>query len=184
MENTTGSKLLKLVSFFCFLLLIVSLTAQTSACKVNMRVTQSHNYCGGAEPTPEALAEMTKPHVLPGKKVYIRKGETNDSKSPIVATLVSDSNGAITVSLKPGKYCVVDEKKVNENYINETYKKLKKGNQYQTPVKMDCLKKWLKIPDLVFTAEKGDLKVIPLNYVIPCSWNATPCTDYNGPLPT
>jgi hypothetical protein len=179
MGNTTGFKFLSalaLILFFSF-----KEIPPVNKCRVKITITESHQYCGGVELSPEEMAP--KAVIVPGKKIYIREGISNNISIAAVAMLLSDSAGNVQLDLKPGKYCIVDEKKNSTKYVKEVYKRLKKADKYNSAVTMDCLKKWMNTPDLVFTVEEKELNVIKLNYDIPCSWSATPCTVYNGPLP-
>ncbi|MFL5753640.1 MAG: hypothetical protein ACJ76F_09550 [Bacteroidia bacterium] len=182
MANTAGSK-------FFFLILCATVLVLTSAKKsiqkitVRIKITESHSWCGGMQLTPEEMREIAKPVLCPRKKIFIRAGEFNLVTDPVLANGISDSLGIVSLSLKPGKYCLVDERKSSDKYIKQIFKKLKYGDKYNSSVTMECLLSWLKAPDLVFTVKKSGEQNFDLNYNVPCSWNATPCSVYHGPLP-
>jgi hypothetical protein len=73
--------------------LLVAFTFLFSGCKifsqkkigsaevpVIMLITQTHSYCGGAEPPDELLQELATPRPLSGITFYIKNSETNNSK--------------------------------------------------------------------------------------------------------
>ncbi len=150
---------------------------------IKLRVTQTHAYCGGMEPDKELLEELNTPKALPGKKLVVRKGESNNTALPVVAELTCNGNGVAYCKLAIGKYCIVDERKKDESYIKKIYATYKKESQYNSAANWDCLVDWLKTPDLVFEVLKKDSIFVSVNYHFPCSWYATPCVRYHGPLP-
>lgn len=86
---------------FLFLLLLpFSFFSQT---KVNVEILQKFNYCGGAKPPAEILAQYEKPRPYANKKLIIvsANGKT--------ATTTTDSNGYLKVKLKPGSYKLYEE---------------------------------------------------------------------------
>jgi hypothetical protein len=44
---------------------------------VNIKITQTSSYCGGAAPPRELIEQLNTPVPLAGKVIYLRKGKTN-----------------------------------------------------------------------------------------------------------
>ncbi|HWY38174.1 MAG TPA: hypothetical protein VNY73_06415, partial [Bacteroidia bacterium] len=164
---------------FFILILLSGFSRVESALHVSGKVWQTHEYCGGARPSPEMLERITTARPLANKKCYVRKGHVNNLKEPVVATFVSDTGGNFSVKLPPGNYCIIDEKKLNRDFVEEIARMHKKADEYNDAADLNCLKSWLTAPDAVFTVKKGENK-IEVTYHFPCSWNSTPCVTYHG----
>jgi len=174
---------MKQIFFFLTALFLLAFAYQGKKVQVKCKVLQSSSYCGGAEISPEEMAEMSKPRPLANKKCYVRKGSKNDVKAPVVATFISDANGNCTLSLPPGEYCLVDERKYDKKFIADIARKYKKAGLYHSAADLNCLKAWLATPDAVFTIKEDGENKVEVNYYTPCGWDSTPCIQYNGPLP-
>lgn len=151
--------------------------------QVGGTIMQTTSFCGGAEMSAEELAELTKARPLKGKKCFVRKGNRNNLKGAVVASFLSDSAGNFMIYLPPGEYCVIDSRKYDKNYVTGLSKKYKKSSDFYEAADLECLKKWLAIPDLVFTVKKGEPNKITVTYHAPCPWEGLPCVRYTGPLP-
>lgn len=174
---------MKQLFFFLAALLLLAFAYQGKKIPVNIKVLQSSSYCGGAEISPEEMAEISKPRPHANKKCFVRKGSKNDVKAPVVATFTSDANGNFTLSLPPGEYCIVDSRKYDKKYIADIARKYKKAGQYYSAADLNCLKAWLVTPDAVFIVKEEGENKIEVNYYTPCGWDTTPCIQYDGPLP-
>lgn len=151
--------------------------------KVTGTVMQTHAYCGGAQPTPERMAEITKARVFPNKKCFIRPGSKNDPTKKPIASFVSDSAGNFSIDLPEGTYCIVDEKKNDRKFYDDIITNHKTKTKFNEAADVKCLKNWVSMPDLVFTVLKNKENKIEVTYHFPCSWDAIPCVQYHGPLP-
>lgn len=150
---------------------------------VEIVLTQTSSYCGGAAPPQYLLDELATPKPLGGVEYFIRKGKTNVVTDPIVTSGTSTENGFISLMLPEGTYCLVFANKVDRTTYDSIYNQLKDGNANNTPVDKACLDKWLSAPEFVFSPVIGSTQARQLNVHQPCSWDATPCTQYMGPLP-
>lgn len=164
-------------------LALLSFTYLVKNKQVSGKMLQTNSYCGGAALAPDEMAEVEKPRPLAGKKCYVREGNKNNIKGRIVASFESDSSGNFMIYLAPGEYCIIDSRKYDKNFVADIAKKYKKGDSNYTAADMDCLKKWLSTPDLVFTVKEDGENKITVTYNNPCSWAAIPCVQYSGPLP-
>ncbi len=151
--------------------------------QVSGKVMQTSSYCGGAEISPEEQAALSKPKPLAGKKFFVRKGNKNNLKEPVVATFVTDSSGAFMFYLPPGEYSIVDERKYDKKYVANIAKQYKKGSENYDAADLNCLKNWVNTPDMVFTVTGDGAKKIEVIYNRPCEWNTAPCINYRGPMP-
>ena len=73
-------------------------------------ITQTTQYCGGAQPAQEMLNDLEKPQPLADKILWIRSGKANNLSKPLLKTK-SDSYGNFTIILPAGKYCIIEESK-------------------------------------------------------------------------
>lgn len=182
--TTLKNSLKILTAFFLFTscIAVKSTGKGDEKVKVSGTVTQTFSYCGGARPSNEMLAKLAEPKPFANKKLFIKKGKTNDINSVAVVEVVADSAGNFSVSLPSGDYCIVDEFKSKSNF-NEILKKYEKETTNYSAVDPECLKNWFSTPDAVFTVTKTGLKDLNVAYHHPCSWRSVPCANYRGPLP-
>jgi hypothetical protein len=146
-------------------------------------VTSTSAYCGGARPTEEMLQALSKQIPIVGKKIFIRKGETNDLRQVIFANTMSDTSGKAIFMLPPGKYSIVDERKADSAYYKSLVKNYSSGTGSFSPIDLKCLSEWLKQPDLIIEVKRGAANDFNINYHRPCEWSSVPCAQYTGPLP-
>lgn len=154
-----------------------------SKIQVSVYVSFTEDYCGGAEPDPEIMKEMRKPHNFKNKKIYIKAGEKNTVSSKIIFAGTTDSVGIIELRLKPGKYILVDERKCDRKFYAQILENHEKPTATRMAVNKECLDKWWAKPDLMFEIKTGDPKSFNVNYHLPCSWNTIPCAEYTGAYP-
>jgi hypothetical protein len=146
---------------------------------VHGTITQTRSYCGGARPSDEMLEKLNTPRPLPGIKLYVRSGNTNQLKKRIQRTIVADSAGNFVIHLPPGTYCIIQEEQIKK--LNpESYRK--KQTEY---LKLDenCLNKWWSDCLLTFEVKAEDKKGLNINFNTPCFTNGVPCLNYTGPMP-
>lgn len=148
----------------------------------NLSLTGTSTWCGGAEPPPWLLSELATPKALPSKKVYIRPGFTNDLSVPVSAEGVTDEQGVVSFSLKPGDYCLVFDNKKDSTLYKNTLNTLRSGTPDYSPVDPECLSRWLHTPELAFTLVSDTVDTVH-NVFQYCPWSTIPCTQYTGPLP-
>lgn len=152
---------------------------KTSA--VTIRVTQTAEYCGGAAPTDEMLAQLRTPMAFPGQKIYLRKGKENCLSKKAVE-LTADSTGFIFTHLEPGFYSVVGKDKSGKSYYNDLLKRFSKESESYGKIDRECLKKWMQTPMMVIEVAEGK-NDFSVNFENRCPWNSVPCVVYRGPFP-
>ncbi len=150
---------------------------------VEINVTQTSSYCGGARPSPEMIEQLGTPTPLAEKKLYIKKGEKNTFDSNIFLEISSDTSGKIQLLLPSGKYFIVDESKKGKSSYNALLKRFAKASNNYTEVNKNCLKNWFEQPDFVFEINEADSKGLRINFHKGCIWTETPCVHYTGPKP-
>lgn len=109
----------KFLTYF-FLVINLSFFAQQ---KVKIHITFTNSYCGGARPTPEIEAASNTPKNLSSFNLILapKKSFKANADSVVIAIktdskkIKTDSTGAFSISLKPGKYALYLTKKKNEN---------------------------------------------------------------------
>lgn len=144
---------------------------------ISGKVTQSSQYCGGAEPDPEILQQMNAKQKYAGKKFYIRKDTLNSSKKPIELSFTSDANGNFSFQLPPGTYMILLEEQIKEPDV-------KKYNSPSQNVNEKCLTDWWKKPYYVLVIGDKDITGLDFHFYHRCFINTDiPCLSYIGPMP-
>jgi len=134
----------------------------------------SHQYCGGADPGENMIREIEKPQAKPGFKLYLKEGSTNNSNRKILRTIVCDSTGAFEVKLPRGKYCIIDEQRINPVVKHNS----DKNYDYDE----DCFKNYYSRCLTTIEIGNKNIKQFEIIYTISCSWNK-PCSNFKGNLP-
>lgn len=181
-------KQLLLISLLPALMAFAPCKNKKKSFTISGNITSTYSYCGGARPTPEMEQDARTPKALAGKTIYLRAGEKNDVKKPILQSISSNDKGQFELKLAAGKYVIVEERKKDRKFVEEVLEKYKEKSAYYTAVNPECIEKWLQTPDFSFEIdEKGKLKsgekILQINYHQPCSFRSIPCVSYTGPMP-
>ena len=144
-----------------------------------INVTYTTEYCMGMRPTDEMLDSLAKPRPYVGKKLYLKKGITNDTLTPILQTLITKADGTIALpDLFPGKYYIIDE----DHLHTKNYGKL----QDIQVTDQACINKWFKKPLLNFEVKKNIKQHLyyTINFHKSCYKGeaSVPCIRYTGPM--
>ncbi len=182
MENTLGFKL-KDFGKLTILAIAFFLISSTSVKKYNvtLSVTQTSSYCGGAQPPKDLINQLNTPNPLANKKLFVRRGKTNNLKSKIILSLTSDSLGNCNFKLPAGTYCIIDETKKDYTYYNKMIKQYALPTKTTSAIDKQCLKTWLNTPDAILTI-KDSVNAFTVNFHKICSFKIN-CVQYSGPLP-
>jgi hypothetical protein len=151
--------------------------------KVNGKVMHTRAFCGGMRMPDDAWNEFKKPLPLGKKKLYVKKGGTNDFSKATILEFTSDSVGNFSFLLPPGDYCIIDEFKKDKKNFDDICTKYKTETKFYGAVDTVCLKGWFETPDLTFTVTKTGMKDLEIIFNDKCPWQAIPCVMYKGPLP-
>lgn len=149
---------------------------------VELIITQTHAYCGGAEPTPELLELLRTPAPFEGKTIHLRKGKTNCIHKKIVTTITTDTTGMVTLNLPAGIYSVVDDDKKDKKKYRSLLKRFSTASASRSAIDKPCLNDWLKQPEAIIEVKEGGNR-FTINFHHRCDWDAIPCSSYSGPLP-
>lgn len=150
---------------------------------IQIALTSSKAYCGGAKPTPEILEKHQQKTSYPFAKIILHEGDKNLWQSAGLIMLQADSLGIINFQLKEGTYSVVFEDKKD----TIAFEKLKSGilnSPHFTGFTEDCLISYFDQPDAILEVNKTSKRNFEMNKVIPCYWNGYPCARYTGKLPS
>jgi hypothetical protein len=171
--------------FSSFLVCSQEAVQKQDAKKINVeiRITRTSAYCGGARPSQEVMTELQTPKPYSGKKLYLKKGEKNTFTTKIFMEITSDSAGKVNCQLQPGKYLIVDEFKKDTSYYNRLKKRYSTLTPNYSAIDKLCLKNWYEQPDLVFELKEGEVKDLTINFHKNCTWNEIPCIEFKGPVP-
>lgn len=158
------------------MLATTSLYSQEKKVTIKGKLTQTSNYCGGAAPSDEMLMEYATPKPYAFKTLYVRKGDVNDLKKPIVMKFRSDANGMFSFQLPAGVYSIIQENQAEELDL----KKIPTGHYLVANEK--CLKEWWAKP--LYLLKVTEDKEIEINFHHPCFVPGDmPCLTYVGPYP-
>lgn len=152
---------------------------------VEITITQTEQYCGGAAPPKEMLDELNRPKPYVNKTLYIRK-DTNDLDAAILYKLTTDTKGKALVKLKPGRYSIVDENKKDRALYNSLMTKYKEGTERAGPIDQDCLMRYMSTPDFVVIVKKEARRTRAkayFNYFHSCNRSGVPCAKFLGHYP-
>ncbi|MEI7522751.1 MAG: hypothetical protein WCJ95_00400 [Mariniphaga sp.] len=143
---------------------------------VEIMVTGTTSYCGGAKPPPELLKKLETPKPLQGKRLYLKKGQINTFNTMVYLEICTDSLGKISIRIPEGKYFVVDE------YKKDPWFYTKLLNDYPETDK-NCLKTWYEQSDFSFEVKTDTIRNLTWNIHKNCSWEAIPCVHIKVALP-
>lgn len=149
--------------------------------KVEVMITQTTSYCGGARPSEEILQDLNTLRPAPGLKFFIGKGDSNNG-SDFVTSSITDESGKAVVELSEGNYYLVFEDKTEANKKTLLTSYRTETRDYSA-IDVSCLEAWFVAPEATFDVQKNKVRPVVLNHHIPCSWSAVPCVEYRGPLP-
>lgn len=149
---------------------------------VELIITQTHSYCGGAEPTPDILERLRTPAPFEGKTIHLRKGNFNCIHKKIFATATMGATGIISLNLPLGTYSVVGDDKKDKKKYRFFLKRFATASASRSAIDKPCLNDWLKQPEAIIEVKEGENR-FTINFHHRCDWDAIPCSSYSGPLP-
>jgi len=139
---------------------------------VEVQITQTFPYCGGAAPTEEMMNQSR-----PANGNYILVNKTSKQKS----TVVADSTGTIYLNLENGEYSLRQTYK--DMTFEEFYAKNSgKGNSFISR-DVDCYRKWWENNLLDFTINDTTEVKTKVTFGSACFTGNNPCLIYTGPYP-
>ena len=180
-----------ILSFFLLLIFFVDLSAQRrktsrkpSPILVNLTITQTQQWCGGARPTEEMEREFSTPKPYPNCTIYIRK-DSNVLNKPILHTLTTNEYGKVSVRLAPGKYTIVNIDKKDDSVYRSTIYKYQNVTESTGPIDMNCYNIFMAEPDFTIKVPPRATRSIAKrhNYFKHCNWSGAPCVEFRGHYP-
>lgn len=142
-------------------------------------LTHSSSYCGGMAPSEEEERELHRPKPY-YTKLYLRKGNKNSIKKPIIDSAVTDNKGHFQFKLPPGNYVIIMPYQKDKKILS-AIRKLKSKDMKVNDL---CLNAWWN--GGLFKVSVRDSSIKGLNYnfhnrcFVPYPF---PCIDYYGPYP-
>ncbi len=152
---------------------------------LELSITSTSQYCGGAAPPQELQDNLAKPKPLENKVIYVRK-DKNDLSTPILYTLTTDLNGRASLKLAPGKYTFVDASKKDRLLYDALLIKHKEATGQAGPIDPKCLLEYMTNPDfevIIPKTKKKATKKVGFNYFLSCNWAGVPCAEFRGQYP-
>lgn len=138
-------------------------------------ITQTSDYCGGAQPTEELLDRLKTPQPAVGKTIYVVYGTGRQMKRVVYKKLVTDSLGQFSIKLKGGMtFAFVEEWKIKPiEYPKDTeYMKWDR----------ECYRQRYMSADYTLRVKPNSNPEVKINYHQPCFYKPY-CGQYSGPLP-
>jgi len=142
--------------------------------QVTGSIMETKSYCGGAQPSPEIMANLNKPSPIPFAKLFVKKGTENKEKAEVIEIITADSIGNFSISLPAGNYCVVEEWKTKKFELPE-------NTEFQT-VDSACYRNLYNNCDYQLLITDKNIDNIKIVFHRNCPWGQ-PCISYHGPLP-
>ena len=135
------------------------------------------DYCGGAALPQEEMEQIRKPRPCLEKYFFLKKGDANSAKNPVIDVINVDSLGNFSFQLKQGVYCVIQDFQTKPIQL-ENYKT---GNNFQYQGD-DCMRKYWA--DCYQTIDlKSNINDLIITVYKHCFGNGNPCMIYTGPMP-
>lgn len=148
---------------------------QTFALTGKILIVES--YCGGAAPSRDLLETIRKPKPCLEKHFFLKKGDANSAKNPVIDVINVDSTGSFSMQLKQGTYCILQDFQTKPLQL-ENYKT---GNNYDYQGD-DCMRKYWA--DCYQTIElKENINDFIITVYKKCFGDGNPCMIYTGPMP-
>ena len=152
---------------------------------VELSITKTIQYCGGAAPPNDLIEEMRTPKPFENKVIYVRKN-SNDIATPILYTITTDANGKAKLNLPTGKYSFVDGSKKDRILYDSLLLKHREATDNAGPIDPKCLMDYMMQSDfeiLIPKLKKKATKKLNYNYFIGCNWSGVPCAEFRGQYP-
>ncbi len=141
------------------------------------QIMMVESYCGGAAPSRELLEEIRRPKPCLEKYFFLKKGDANSAKNPVIDVINVDSTGRFSFQLKQGSYCIIQDFQTKPIQL-ENYK-TSNNFDYQGD---DCMRKYWA--DCYQTIElKENINDLIITVYKKCFGNGNPCMIYTGPMP-
>ncbi len=146
-------------------------------------VTETREYCGGANPSDEILEALRRPQPVAHHKLYVRRGSKNALANPILLEFTTDADGKFRIELPEGEYCLIEEGKKGALKIpdfTEENRKLAQTAPLAMPYKLtspNCLTDWWRACDKVLRVGKQPATGIQVEFHRGCR---PPCVE-GGP---
>lgn len=135
------------------------------------------SYCGGAAPSRELLEEIRRPKPYLEKYFFLKRGDANSAKNPVIDVIIVDSLGNFSLELKQGVYCFIQDFQTKPLQLGN-YKT--SGNfQFQGD---ECMRKYWA--DCYLTIDlKQNINDLIITVYKKCFSDGNPCMIYTGPMP-
>ena len=146
-------------------------------------VTETRQYCGGANPSEEILEAVRRPRPLADYELYVRPGSTNALANPVLLKFTTDANGNFQIALPEGEYCILEAAKKDALKIpdfTEENRKLAKTDPTAILYSLTspkCLTDWWQTCDKVLRVGKENQTGVRIEFQRGCR---PPCVQ-GGP---
>lgn len=165
----------KNILFLCFIFSVSVCARAQKTVVIKGYISHTEDYCNGAAPTPEMLAELATEKPDPAKIIYVKIGTSNKSTNKLVKKIKTDANGRFELYLKSGlTYYFVEEWKA------KVFKAPK--NIHEITWDIQCLRKRYASPDFVLKVKASNNPEVHINYHKTCDFRPY-CGSFSGPLP-
>lgn len=141
------------------------------------KIVMVESYCGGAAPSREMLQEISKPKPCLDKYFFLKKGDANSAKNPVIDVIKVDSTGSFSFQLKQGSYCVLQDFQTKPLQLEN----FKNANNFEYSGD-ECMRKYWA--DCYQTIQLNqDINNLIITVYKKCFGDGNPCLIYTGPMP-
>jgi hypothetical protein len=158
-----------------------------TAYNVEIRTTQTSEYCGGSRPSEELLNELAQPKPIGNTTIYLRKGKDNDLSQPIIYSFTSDENGLINAKIEKGLYAIVLEHKKDQKTYDTWLELYGEETEKFSAIDVNCFNSFFSQPDQTIEVINPELNQtanqFTVNTINRCERRRVPCASYKGPMP-
>jgi hypothetical protein len=157
----------------------------SSSTTIELFITSTSQYCGGAQPSQDMLDMLAKPEPMENKVLFVRKN-TNDLRSKILYTITTNVHGRASLKLPPGKYSFVDASKRDIPLYDSLIAEHKEAKNQAGPIDPKCLLEHMTKSDfevIIPKTRKKRVMKVGYNYFHSCNWAGVPCAEFRGQYP-
>lgn len=146
-------------------------------------VTETHQYCGGANPSEEILEAVRRPRPVANYELYVRAGSANALANPVLLKFSTDASGNFQIALPEGDYCIIEAGKKDALKVpdfTEENRKLAKTDPTAIPYSLTgpkCLTEWWQTCDKALRVGKENQTGVRIEFQRGCR---PPCVQ-GGP---
>ena len=140
--------------------------------EISGKILTTKSYCGGAPPSQQTVDRINTPKPHKNAVFYIKKGQINNSETPVFEEVKTDLNGNFNIKIPKGNYILLNSSQANRDIIDEKMENIRIVDEVK-------LNEWWENGIVTISAQDTKLDtVFHKNCDIPL---AVPYLKYTGP---